>query len=47
MENRVDNSKRSQFLTILAVATVEEINSMIEQKGKEAKPIPLVVFYEQ
>jgi len=37
---------RESFIKILSVMTPEDINKMIEQKGKKPKPIPMVSFYK-
>lgn len=40
----IKKNKKDTFLEILSCATPKQINDLIESKGKEAKPIPLVVF---
>lgn len=40
-----NNIKKDDFIQLLSLMTPEEINKMIEQKGKKPKPIPIVVFY--
>lgn len=37
--------EKESFIKILSSMTPEEINRIIENKGKKPKPIPLVVFY--
>ena len=36
---------KDSFLKILSSATPQEINNIIEERGKEPKPRPLVYFY--
>ena len=36
---------KDTFLKILASATPQEINEIIEERGKEPKPRPIVYFY--
>jgi hypothetical protein len=40
-----NNIQKEDFIKLLSLMTPEEINKMIEQKGKKPKPIPIVVFY--
>lgn len=37
--------KKESFIQILSAMTPEEMNKMIEQKGKKPKPIPMVIFH--
>jgi len=36
---------KESFIKILSSLTPEEINKIIEQKGKKPKPIPMVIFH--
>ncbi len=36
---------RESFIKILALMSPQEINKMIEEKGVEVKPLPLIVKY--
>lgn len=45
MKKQTPKETKEGFLTILSVATPTEINKIIEQKGQQVKPIPLIVKY--
>ena len=38
-------ANKESFIQLLSIMTPEEINKMIEQKGKKPKPIPMVIFH--
>lgn len=40
------NMKKESFIKILMGLSIEEINRIIEQKGKKPKQIPMVTFYK-
>jgi hypothetical protein len=37
--------EKESFIKAISVMTPEEINKLIEQKGKKPKSIPMVIFY--
>lgn len=37
---------KESFIKILSHLTPEEINKLIEEKGKKPKDVPLVTFYK-
>lgn len=41
-----NNKNKENFLKILSMATPKEINDIIERRGNEPKPIPLVIFLD-
>jgi hypothetical protein len=45
MNKSNSNIDRESFIKILSTMTPEEVNKLIEQKGKKPKPIPMVIFY--
>lgn len=40
------DKNKENFLRILSIATPKELNDIIERKGKEPKPMPLVIFLD-
>lgn len=40
-----DTIEKEDFIKIISALTPQEINRLIEEKGKKPKPIPMVIFY--